>query len=136
MSAQPDPQGVTPDGKAYGVCASGRSETTALATLQMSDFANYSILQGLKHQEFRDLPAKVRRKLVVLMARLAEKSYRRGANHALEVGCIHNVNKWRYGTLARSVGIDTQRSESVVERLFEQNGELRQVGLEVGLHEK
>jgi hypothetical protein len=96
----------------------------------MSDFIKRSILHGLKRDEFRDMPPTTRRKLVKLMARLAEKSYRRGVQQALSVGCIHPVSDWRYGALEKSVGIDTRSTETAIERLFEQNSELRQVGFD------
>lgn len=96
----------------------------------MSDFIKNSILHGLKMDEFRDMPKATRRKLVKLMARLSEKSYRRGVQQALSVECIHPVADWRYGSLEKSTGIDTQRSETVIKRLFEQNMELRHIGFD------
>jgi hypothetical protein len=96
----------------------------------MSDFIKSSILQGLKMNEFSELPKPTLRKLVKLMARISERSYRRGVQQALSVGCIHPVSNWRYAPLERSAGIDTPSSKSVIYRLFEQNPELDQVGLE------
>jgi len=47
---------------------------------------------------------------------------------ALAIGCIHPVAEWRYGSMEKSAGIDTRRKTTVIDRLFEQNMELREVG--------
>jgi hypothetical protein len=97
--------------------------------METTDFIEGSILHGLKFDEFIDLPEPTRRKLVNLMARLSEKSYRRGVQQALTIGCIHDVCDWRYGPLEKSIGINTQEFETVAYRHSQQNSELRQVGL-------
>lgn len=96
----------------------------------MSDFIKNSILHGLKINEFQDITPAMRQKLIKLMARLAEKSYRRGVQQALSVGCIHLVSDWRDGPLERSVGINTQSAKTDIERLFSQNTELQMVGFD------
>lgn len=96
----------------------------------MPDFTKNSVCRGLKMNEFRNIAPATRRKLVKLMARLAERSYRRGVQQALSVGCIHQVSDWRHSSLEKSVGIDTRSYVTVIERLFEQNMELRQVGFD------
>lgn len=47
----------------------------------MSDFMKGSVLEGFKFGEFCDLDMATRRKLVAIMARISECSYRRGFQH-------------------------------------------------------
>jgi len=94
----------------------------------MTDFTTRSILHGLKMAEFSEMPKATQRKLVKLMARISERSYRRGVQQALAIGCIHPVAEWRYGSMEKSAGINTRRKTTVIDRLFEQNMELREVG--------
>jgi hypothetical protein len=51
-----------------------------------SDFEARSVAYGLKEGEFENLPPLVRRKLIRLMARIAEQSYRRGFQHGAAFG--------------------------------------------------
>jgi hypothetical protein len=48
---------------------------------KVGDFIPQSVVYGLKFGEFRQLPMPIKKKLVRLMARIAEKSYRRGFQH-------------------------------------------------------
>lgn len=96
----------------------------------MSHFASYSILHGLKPHEFNSLPKATKKKIIKLIARISEKSYRRGVHHAFAVGFAHqNVSDWRYKNLSKSQGIDTACTFSVEDRLIQQNSELYQIGL-------
>ena len=52
----------------------------------MSDFTASSVAHGLKEGEFEELSPDVSRKLVRLMARIAEQSYRRGFQHGVMLG--------------------------------------------------
>jgi len=83
--------------------------------------------------EFEDLPKSTKRKLVKLMARISEKSYRRGVQQALAVGFTHkSVSDWRYGDMNKSKGIDTPCTFSTKDRFFQQNSEITQVGFREG----
>lgn len=59
----------------------------------MTDFNSRSAAYGLSHGEFSHLSDTDRRKLSRLMARIAEKAYRRGAQHGAQMALD--------GTLAR-----------------------------------
>jgi hypothetical protein len=68
----------------------------------MSDYVSSSVLHGLTEGEFSNLPPTTRKKLLRLMARVSEASYRRGYQH----GCFftskgvvgHDPTKLRFDT--------------------------------------
>lgn len=94
-----------------------------------SDFTEDSLAHGLKFGEFNDIPNEKISKLIRLMARISEKSYRRGVQQAAMffiekdgAGIIDSdqssLHDWRYGTsLDESPGLDGYHSSSL-ERLF------------------
>ncbi len=47
----------------------------------MSDFESSSVAYGLRQREFDDLSERTRKKLVRLMSRISEASFRRGYQH-------------------------------------------------------
>ena len=51
----------------------------------MTDFIQSSVIHGLKFDEFDHLSKSDRKKLVKLMARISEKSFRRGFQHGVEI---------------------------------------------------
>ena len=48
-----------------------------------SDFETWSVAAGCKLGEFANLPPATQRKLIRLMARISEKSFRRGFQHGV-----------------------------------------------------
>ena len=100
------------------------------------DFDTSSVFEGLKMMEFNDLPAKVKEKLVKMISRISEKSYRRGAQQAIALlerdALLYTtevaLHGWRYEkTLKNSPGLDGFLTSSR-ERL-EIETHLREVGL-------
>ena len=97
------------------------------------------IHRGFKDGEFATLPAEVRTRLIRLMARVSEASYRRGfqqGSHLQETGVLkHNVYDFRYknplsnspeGTNGKTAGY----CKSSVDRLLlEYRSQLSRVGL-------
>jgi hypothetical protein len=64
-----------------------------------SPFPKGSVGHGFEFDEFADIPPKTTKKLMKLMARIAEQSYRRGFQQALESELPITVDviwKWRY----------------------------------------
>lgn len=104
----------------------------------MGDFIPSSIAYGLKFHEFDDIPKRQKKKLVRLMARLMEKSYKRGVQQGVHferldaefpnIADDEALYKYRYErNLDKSPGIDGFKSTSK-ERLFMEEGCLREVG--------
>lgn len=97
------------------------------------DFMECSVASGLKLGEFADLPLERKQKLVKLMARIAEKAYRRGAHQAIHLSAVGRMHlgdpiSWRYGKdLSQSPGIDGFKQTSR-DALFANNPVLNSVG--------
>ncbi len=98
-------------------------------------FAPRSIASGFDGGEFEHLSKNDRRKLLMLIARIAEQAYRRGAQHgttlAMEAPHLlpRDFYSWRYvNDLDRSPPLDSPRFEASVERLFAQCKELTGLG--------
>ena len=102
----------------------------------MNHFGSHSVAHGLKPCQFSNLPPAVRRKLVRLMARIAEKSYRRGYQHGVESGpdrCIEPGDLRFRRSLDKSPYTDTpypHGGHTAIERLFMECGELQQLGFD------
>jgi hypothetical protein len=108
----------------------------------MTDFAAYSVAHGLKNREFADLDERTKRKLVRLMARISEKSYRRGfqQGHTFREHDVATVDpaKLRFNvSLERSPYTDAidekghwhvKSGHTVIERLFMEYGVLSHLG--------
>jgi hypothetical protein len=95
----------------------------------MQHYIKGTLLSGFKPGEFDDLPEKTKRRLVRLMARISEKSYRRGCQQALTTGCAHkSISDWRYQTLDKSQGVDTKWSVPVEERFWMNNRQITELG--------
>lgn len=95
-------------------------------------FDSRSIAYGLHLGEFNDLPKKYKKRLVRLMARLAEKSYRRGFQHGIVIG-NRRVIEPEVLRFERSLDWSPYTDhpslkDSAVVRLFMENGELRNIG--------
>ena len=89
-------------------------------------FCKGSVAHGLKRNEFATLPELVKKRLVKLIARIAEKSYRRGFQHGT-LG-LHTVDayKFRYKkSLDQSPFTDVlppcSCGHTAIERLFMEN---------------
>jgi len=102
----------------------------------LSDFAPYSVTYGLRDAEFRHLSERDRKKLVRLMARIAEQSYRRGAQQGAYVRAHRahalrdDLGAWRYSDLDVAPYLDSPAAERSISRLFCECGELRELGFE------
>lgn len=93
------------------------------------------VTHGIDHDLFNGLTARQRNALVKLMARIAERAYRRGAQQGAHIAKTAPeemppyVSKWRYfKSLDRSPWFDSGYSEPSVDRLFAECGELRGLG--------
>ena len=99
----------------------------------MSDFEANSVAYGLKMDEFDDLSPDVKRKLVRLMARLAEQSYRRGFQHGTVLGKDARLDpgELRYGpSLDESPYTNSSGGHSSSERLFMECAVLNMLGFD------
>ncbi len=100
----------------------------------------HDITNGLPDDAFRHLSGKDKARLVKLMARLAERSYRRGFQHgavakqaspALDA-CGVEIYDWRYGRVTDQCPIFGHPgfSEAAIGRLFMENRGLRGLGFD------
>lgn len=103
----------------------------------MRDFIKSSVAYGMKQNELDDLPKGVKKKLIRLMARISEASYRRGFQQGVVFKeerpktITNDLWKWRFEqSLDKAKGGDgfngVLKSQ---ERLFLEYGELREIGL-------
>jgi len=91
-------------------------------------------LYGLKSGEFQDLPRPVKSKLLRMIARIAEKSYRRGFQHGVVMARdgrqIVDPEKFRFRcSLDKSPFTDGPGGHTAVQRLMMEN-KLEQVGFD------
>ena len=98
-------------------------------------FSEKSIAAGFATQAFGHLALRDRQKLVVLMARIAEQAYRRGAYQGVKLAgddadlLPDDLYNWRYGRpLDQSPWLDDTTTEASTERLFTECGELEALG--------
>ena len=100
--------------------------------MKKSDFVKQSAAYGLQFNEFDHLDNKNKKKLIKLIARIAEASYRRGFQHGDVI--VHGMAdtqmyKYRYRTsLDLSPYSNFPGSTSAIERLFMEHSELRNIG--------
>jgi hypothetical protein len=100
-------------------------------------FSRKSIAAGFKAQEFAHLAPSDRRRLVSLMARIAEQAYRRGAYQGVKLAgdepelLPHDLYDWRYGrSLDESPWLDDAMVEPSTERLYANCGDLEALGFD------
>ena len=103
-------------------------------------FTKFSIADGLEPNEFNFLDDDIKQKLIKLMARISEKSYRRGLQHGsfgiAVVDPAHlrfNISP-EYSPFTDSVGKNGEwvnNKESSIDRLKMEYGVLRDIGLDV-----
>lgn len=99
----------------------------------------YHVDDGISERALADLTAAQRRVVVKLLARVSERSYRRGAQQGItfqrnrphtlpdDIG----LHDWRYGTSTdEAPWLDMRHVESAMERLFVENPGLRRLGLQ------
>ena len=103
-------------------------------------FVENSIARGFKPNEFSNLETDVKSKLIKLMARISEKSYRRGLQHGNLGIAIVDPSELRfnispeYSPLTDIVDKDgnwVNNKESSIDRLKMEYGVLRDIGLDV-----
>lgn len=122
-------------GRICGTLAPLRRRDTVLEGkngVKMSDFVPGSVASGLKMDEFRDLPDRVKRKLLRLMARISEQSYRRGFQHGIVIGdrrCIDPSDFRFKRSLDKSPYTDGPGGYTSIERLQMECGVLHNIGL-------
>lgn len=89
---------------------------------------------GLAYREFASLPHRTRQKLVRVMARISEASYRRGFQHGVVIGdrrCVDPADLRFNRSLDRSPYTDSPRGgHTAIERLFMEHPELWEVGFD------
>ena len=103
-------------------------------------FTEFSIANGLEPNEFYFLDDDIKQKLIKLMARISEKSYRRGLQHgSLGIAIVDpaelrfNVSP-DYSPFTDVVDKDgnwVNNKESSIDRLKMEYGVLRDIGLDV-----
>ena len=102
-----------------------------------TDFTAMSVANGLRRKEFAALPAATKKKLIRLMARISEASFRRGLQHgaatggdALPVRPGLNLAKYRFlSSLDVSRSPHGKLKHTAVERLQIEYAVLRDIGL-------
>lgn len=100
-------------------------------------FSNKSIASGFAEHAFGHLDPSDRRRLVTLMARIAEQAYRRGAYQSVKlVGddadlVPHDLYGWRHSrSLDQSPWLDDTTIESSIDRLFAECTDLEALGFD------
>ncbi|MDH3663100.1 MAG: hypothetical protein OEU92_24270 [Alphaproteobacteria bacterium] len=100
-------------------------------------FSEKSIAAGFAAQEFAHLAPSDRRKLAILMARIAEQAYRRGAYQGIKLAADetdllpHDLYSWRYGrSLDQSPWLDDSKIETSTERLYAECEDLEALGFD------
>lgn len=103
-------------------------------------FAAYSVARGFSEDEFAAIDPRLKRKLLRLMARIAEKSYRRGYQQGEYLNRPENIgDEWRINpadlrhrtNLDVSPGVDSKHYKTTsLERLDMECGVLRELGFE------
>lgn len=100
-------------------------------------FSEKSIAAGFATDAFGHLDPSDRRKLITLMARIAEQAYRRGAYQGAKlVGddsdlLPHDLYSWRYGrSLDQSPWLDDTTIELSTQRLFVECADLETLGFD------
>ena len=109
----------------------------------MTDFEDSSSKFGLKIDHFDHLHDDDKKKLVILMARIMERAYRRGVQQTLHMldkdqidqWIIDSTHKFRYGKrLDASIGLDGFTTSSIDRLMMEEN--LETVGFDFFLGEE
>ena len=90
-----------------------------------------TITRGMKEWEFSDIPKSKRKKLITLMARISERSYRRGFQHGKVIE-DHIISpeqlRWEISD-DKSPYTDSKGGHSAIDRLFMEYREIECLGL-------
>lgn len=95
---------------------------------------NTNILHGIDMTVLEGLSARQRRTIAVIMARAAERAYRRGVQHGITITAdpdrtVRDVAEWRYGPgVDASPWFDSNTTETALERLHVENQGLAAAG--------
>lgn len=98
-------------------------------------FWGQKVANGFLPGEFEHLSDRDKQSLRRLMARIAERSYRRGAQHGVELSRrgeigVPDVDDWRYApSLNKSPWLHGQVVQASIERLDLENSCLKEIGL-------
>ncbi len=100
-------------------------------------FSEKSIAAGFTAQEFAHLMPSDRRKMMTLMARIAEQAYRRGAYQGVRLAgeeadlLPRDLYSWRYGrSLDQSPWLDDATIEPSTKRLYAECSDLVALGFD------
>lgn len=92
----------------------------------------HDVTHGLEMARLNDINPKQREIVVTLLARVAERSYRRGVQQGAHIaqerpGELHrNLEAWRYGmSTDKSPSPDSNHVQSAIDRLKTENTNLR-----------
>ena len=105
-----------------------------------TDFTDNAVTYPLNFNEFNDLDYSIKKKLMRLMARISEKSYRRGFHHGLVLKPTVDMVKFRYkisldkAPFTHVVGENGKwvcSKDTAIERLAMEYPELRDVGFPI-----
>jgi hypothetical protein len=92
-------------------------------------FSTVSLAAGLRHGEFDELDKRTKKKLIRLMARIAEQSYRRGYQHGTLPSRTVDPAVLRFErSLDKAPFTDSKMSFTSIERLRMECGVLREIG--------
>lgn len=99
-----------------------------------TEFTPGSIAYGFKFDEFKDMPEKMQRRVLKLLAQVSEKSYRRGLQHGavLRDEIKRDLATFRHSpAMNKSPYADSQYSISSYRRIVEEYGlTLRDLGFD------
>jgi len=106
----------------------------------IEQFSDHSVVHGLKHGEFLAMDKALKKKLLKIMARISEKSYRRGLQHgSLGIAVVDpaelrfNVSPdySPYTDIVGKNGKWVNNKQSSLDRLLMEYGGLQDIGLSV-----
>ena len=103
--------------------------------IRSPDFVTTSVAFGMRHNDLKFLDPKVKKKLIRLIARISEASYRRGVQQAIAMNVtaeIAQILRFDRSLDDSPRGEDAKPSEfSARERLFVEYQVLYEIGLEL-----
>lgn len=103
----------------------------------MNDFDSRSVAYGLKRGAFDHLSDRDKKRLLRVMWRISEKSYRRGLQHGMQAEPTVDPYEYRYErNLDKAPGCDGWGGTSAFERLVIEYRELNEIGFREIISEK
>ena len=97
------------------------------------DFGSHSVAYGLKDLEFSKLPELTKKRLLRLMARISENSFRRGLQHGKVIRhpLVIEPAKFRFDvSLDKSPSAHGFHTVTAIDRLFTEYGVLSSIGFQ------